>query len=40
MEKYISSQLCEFDLEYGVCGKEFNSKLGIYKQEWYYQAHF
>ena len=30
--------VCELGLEYGVWGMEFNFKLGVYKQEWHYQA--
>ena len=29
----FASQVCEHGLEYGVWGLEFNSKLGVYKQE-------
>ena len=31
-------RVLELGLEYGVCGMEFNSKRGVYKQEWHYQA--
>ena len=35
---YIKIRVCELGLEYGVWGMESNSKLGVYKQEWHYQA--
>ena len=27
-----------FEFEFGVWGMEFNSKLGVYKQKWHFQA--
>ena len=30
--------MCELGLEYEVWGMEYNSKVGIYNQEWHYQA--
>ena len=36
--KVTEFRVCELVLEYGVWGKEFNSKLVVYKQEWHYQA--
>ena len=34
------SGVCELGLEHGVLGMEFNSKVGVYKQEWHNQACF
>ena len=31
-------RVCELGLEYGVWAMEFNSKLGVDKQEWHDQA--
>ena len=38
-ERYCSRiWVCELGLEYGVWGMEFNSKLGVNKQEWHHQV--